>query len=568
MSLVGVVADAPIYFSPSGFNPDLLDNRYLQPDYPYPSVDAGETLLNGAATPSLPLATHSASYTGELATSFGKDDWYFRIHVLPANLALGNVVSDEVFTLSVWNGWLDSAQTLDSIVEVNTTGLSLTGQSAPPLVFAINEQRDYTLTIATLGPPTIDASYTFVFADGESAKVAIAGLRITAWALTPDYSNPVSEKLAWKTDRLIAWTGTQQRRALRIAPRRTVDFSTPMTKLEKQYVENQLFAWGALTWALPIWWDGQYLAAGVGPGDLTVLCDTVDRDFVAGGLAILLLNASTYEVLQVTDLTATQLNLTRVVVGTWPQGSKLYPVRAAKLLASTRITRTHASYAELAPSFQIVEPCDWPAATGLPTYRGAAVLEDSPDTDQTAEGAYERETFTIDTETGAITVIDTAGIGFPMNSHNWFLKGKTARANFRSLLYLLKGARGEIWVPSYEADLTLVADISSGDINIHCENSGLGLFGGTLNREDIRIETTAGVIYYRRITGSVVDSPTTELVSLNAALGVNVTRGSVRRISFMALSTLAADEITIEHLTGIEGVAISTTPFRATNHDI
>jgi hypothetical protein len=457
---------------------------------------------------------------------------------------------------------------LNAINPFNDGGLALIGQPAPPLVFSINQQRNYTLEIAALGPPTIAASYTFVFADGESVEITISGSRITAWALTPDYTNPVQEKLAWKTDRMIAWTGKQQRRALRIAPRRTVNFQTPMTKLEKQYIENQLFAWSALTWALPIWWDGQYLPANVAPGDLIVVCDTVDRDFVAGGLAILLLNASTYEVLQITSFTATQLNLTRVVLGTWPRGSKLYPVRAAKMLAATRIIRSHMSYADLAPSFQIVEPCDWPAASGLPMYRGAPVLEDSPDTDKTAEGSYDRETFTVDTETGAITVIDTAGVGFPANSHNWFLQGKDARADFRELLYLLKGTQGEIWVPSYEADLTLIQNINAGDTNIRCSNSGFGLFAGTLNREDIRIELSSGVVYYRRITGSAVDTPTTELVSISSPLGANVAANAVRRISFMVLSTLSSDEITIEHLTGIQGVALATTPFKAVNHDI
>ena len=567
-SFVGTAAPSAIYHTPSGFDPEAVDSRALIAA-PFAAEDIEGGITHGSRTESLPLSTHhSTALVGTLAPSFGPNDWYYRVHVLPPVFNLGNVVSDEIFTLSVWNGWLNAARTLESIGEVNTTGLSLSGQAAPPLNFAINQQRNYTLEVATLGPPTIDGVYTFNFDDSEAGSVAINGSRITAWALTPDYSQPVVEKLAWKTDRMIAWDGSQQRRALRIAPRTNVSFQTPMTKLEKQYIENQLFAWGALSWALPIWWDGQYLPDGIAPGDVVVPCDTVDRDFVAGGLAILILNASTYEVLQITNFTTTQLNLTRIVVGTWPQGSKLYPVRAARLLASTRITRTHASYAALEPNFQIIEPRDWPPATGLPTYRGAPVLEDSPDTDETAEGSYEREQFIIDTDTGAIEVIDTAQIGFPTNSHNWFLQGKTSQANFRALLYMLKGAQGEIWVPSYEADLTLANDVLAGDTNLECQNSGFGLFAGTLNREDIRIETYAGVVYYRRITGSVQDSPTTELVSINAALGVNVPMASVRRISFMVLSTLAGDEISIDHLTSVEGIALCSTAFRAVNHDI
>lgn len=556
-----------IYPTSSGFNP-AMDARVAIPQ-PFAFSISYSTILHGTRTGHL-LNPPRFTYTGSRpATSFEITDWFYRVHLLPASLALGNVVSDEIFSIGVWNAWLATSQTLDTITSTGSTGTALTGQPPPPLTFLPNQQKNWTLTVLQIGPPTLDAVYTFTFADAEAVSVTITGERITAWALTPDWSKPVNEKLAWKTDSLRAWDGSTQRRALRIAPRRNIQFSTPMTKAEKQYVENQLSAWGALSWALPIWPDGQYLTLQSNPGD-TVIAGvvTTDRDFVAGGLAIILLSASQYEVVSIESFTSSAVTLSRVIAGTWPTGSKFYPVRAARLLAATRITRSTGSYADLEPNFLIVEPCDWPAATGLPMYRGAPVLEDSPDVSSSSEGSYQREAFTIDAETGALTVIDTAELGFPGNSHNWFLKGATARAAFRSLLYLLKGAQGQLWVPSYEDDLTLVTNILSGDTNIRCTLSGVGLFAGVQNRQDIRIETFAGVVYYRRVTGSIEDSPTTELLSIDSPLGAAVAIISVRRISFMALSTLASDEITIEHATSLDGIALCSTPFAAVNDPI
>jgi hypothetical protein len=164
-------------------------------------------------------------------------------------------------------------------------------------------------------------------------------------------------------------------------------------------------------------------------------------------------------------------------------------------------------------------------------------------------------------------VIDTALLGFPLTGHNWFLKGRTAHENFRQLLYLLKGQQGEIWVPSYESDLTLVADAASPDTNLHVATSGFTQFGGTLNRKDIRVELKSGTVYYKRVTGAAVISPTVELLAIDSSFGVAVPAASIRRISFMVLSHLAADEITIEHLTRMDGVATSSTPFRGVNHD-
>lgn len=559
-----------IYPASSGLNTPGIDTRIVmvgQPTSLWPAIVEPEP-FGGPRSAVIRGDVHLSLTGSRPAASFEITDWYYRIHILPSLENLGNVVSNEVFTVGVWNAWLATSQTLDTITPVNATGISLVGQPAPPLTFTPNQQLDYTLTILPLGPPTIDATYTFTFADSEVVVLTILGSRITAWALTPDWESPVIEKLAWKTDKLRAWDGSEQRRALRIAPRRNVAFSTWMSKPEKAFVENQLFGWGALIWALPIWWDGQPLTVQSNPGDLVVLAHTDNRDFVAGGLAIILTDARTYEVIQIETFTSTQLNLARVVVGTWTIGAKLYPVRAARLLSTTRITRENGSIAALEPNFQIVEPCDWTPASGLPAYRGAPVLEDSPSVTDTYEGSYERETFTIDPQTGALEVIDTAGIGFPSNSHNWFFKGKTAHANFRALLYALQGQLSEIWVPSYEDDLLLVADIASSDTTIQCQNSGFGLFAGVLNRQDIRIELNVGTVYYRRITGSSSITATTELLSISSSLGVTVPANTVRRISFMCLSVLATDEITIEHLTRIEGVGISTTPFRAVNHDI
>src|ERR1700735_5062882 len=550
-----------IYPASSGLNTGALDSRIVM-SQPFAAFADPET--PGGGTLSLThLATHTFALTGSRpATSFEITDWFFRIHILPNNLTLGNVVSNEVFTIGVWNAWLATAQTLDTIVAFDAGATSLTGQPSPPLVYEPNQQLNYTLSIDPLGPPTIDATYTFTFADGEVVELSMSGQRITAWALTPDWATPVEERLGWKTDKLRAWDATEQRRALRIAPRRNVEFATWMSASEKQFVENQFFAWGALIWALPIWWDGQHLSVQSNPGDNLVLANTVGRDFVANGLAIILTDARTYEVIQLGTITTTQLNLVRSIVGTWPRRAKLYPVRSARLMNAQRITRNNGRNADVEPEVQIVEPCDWPAATGLPTYRGAPVLEDSPSVTETSEGAYDRQTFTIDNQSGAIDVYDSAEVGFPNNSHNWFLKGVPAHSAFRSLLYLLKGAQGEIWLPSYESDLTLVADIASSDVSLQCQNSGLALYAIKLNRQDIRVELKNGTIYYRRIIGATLIAPTTELVNLQSGFGVGIPASTVRRISFMALSVLASDEITINHDTMIGGIGRASTPFR------
>lgn len=561
----GTLASSCILPTSSGINSGAYDNRALNP-YPFgawlASLDAaGTRSLN---IPSIP----SYADTGTRQLSFG-DDWFNRIHISTGLLALGNVVSDVTKTVSVWNAWLGQPQTLNSFSTVNGDGIVVTAPGAVPLNFQPNQELQWIFTVDVQGPPTINALYTWTFADGESVALNITGNRVTAWALTPDWSAGVRETLQFKTDVMTAWSGAEQRRALRIAPRRQFEFSSPMAKQERRIIEASLFAWSSMIWALPIFSDGQRLTSALSPGMLTVACDTVNRDFRAGGLAILITDAAHYEVLQITSVTNTALSLTNAVAGSWPVGSRLYPVRTARLASYPKIARRNGQFAEIDPQFVTVEPCDWTPASGLPTYRTYPVLENSPDASDGADASYERQTNLIDNDTGVVELDDTADIGFPVWTHQWFMQGRTQRAFFRALMYLLKGRQGEIWVPTYQSDLQLAALIGSSATTIDIEMMGYTLYlVGQLNRKDIRIELLNGTVFYRRITGSTGIDANTERLSIDSSLGQQVTPSQVRRISFMSLCRLNSDSIDIVHENSDVGVATAATQWRATNHDV
>lgn len=563
----GVVAGSAIYPATSGLEGGAIDARTVTL-WPY-QLQLSSSGITGARTTHLPLATSHSAFGGVLAPGFALNDWYNRIHISQGLLALGNVISGVTQTISLWNAWLTSAQTLNTLTATSSDGITYTGPGTPPLNLAPNQQLNWTFTVSIDGPPTINAAFVWAFADGESVSLSVTGSRVTAWALTPDWANSVKEILQFKTDVMTAWSGAEMRRALRIAPRRLFDFQSPMQQQERRIIEAQLFAWSAMVWALPIFVDGQRLTAALGSGATTIPADTVNRDFVTGGVAILIGDASNYEVVQINSFTSTALALAHPVVGNWPVGSRLYPARTARLAAYPKITRDNGEFASISVSFMTVEPCDWPAATGLPQYRGYPVLEDSPDTSGNDTGGYERQAVTIDNDTGVLEVDDTAQIGFPSGTHAWFMKGRTPRAFFRSLMYLLKGRQGEIWVPTYQSDLKLVATIGSSDVAISVEMTGYTLYmNGQINRKDIRIEMLNGTVYYRRISGAATLDQYTERLSIDTALGANITPSQIRRISFMSLSRLDSDSIEIDHINSDVGIATASTPFRAVNHNV
>ena len=93
-------------------------------DY-YPFKDLDGALGPGAAprTINLPVSQQANNQAGILGGSFGRQDWYDRIHLVPGVIALGNLVQAQERTFEVWNAWFVS-KTLSSVTPPTMMGSS------------------------------------------------------------------------------------------------------------------------------------------------------------------------------------------------------------------------------------------------------------------------------------------------------------------------------------------------------------------------------------------------------------------------------------------------------------
>ena len=196
--------------------------------------------------------------TGRLAHRFA-EDLFDRIHVLPTALSLGNVVSELTREVAVWNAWRTIPQTLTGLRLDGDAGSTLAAPAALPLALRPLQERVLTLTVGLDGPPVIDAVAVLSFADGAMWSIRIDGLRLQAWTLPPNWSEPLTETLAWLTDVQIAVAGTVTRTPLREAPHRSWEFAVLADRRERRWVENALFDWTARVWALPVFVDTRRL---------------------------------------------------------------------------------------------------------------------------------------------------------------------------------------------------------------------------------------------------------------------------------------------------------------------
>ncbi|ULU26588.1 hypothetical protein [Dyella terrae] len=513
----------------------------------------------------------SIARQGEQSPSFF-GDWYNRIHITPALLALGNVVSLQTRSIAVWNAWLDRPQTLATVTTQGADGVAIVPPVVPPAEFGPGQELTWTVSVGSDGPPVVDALITWTFQGLPPQSAEITGNRITGWTQVPDWGGDgVTETIGWLTDILTPLSGVEQRRQLRIAPRRTFDFDAMLTAQQRRYMEAALFDWSSRVWALPIWPDGSPLNSDVLQGSLSIASDTTNRDYVAGGLAMIIADAVTYEILEIDSVTAAGLALTHPTANAWPRGSaRIYPVRTVRLASFPTLKRHTSNYSTVSPSFITVEPCDWAPNAGASAYRSFPVMERRPNTVEEPTTIFNRMIVVTDPGTGVADVDDTAGVGLPSHTHRFILDGGAFdRAAMRSLLYALAGRASSIWVPSWNDDLVLVDQVQNGAQTIDVEWSGYTRFlRGQIGRRDIRIELNDGTIRYRRLIGWTELDASTERLSLDVAMDIGFAPANVRAISFLTLSRLDSDNIKITHTQTIDGYAFVDLTWRADPRDV
>ncbi len=395
--------------------------------------------------------------------------------------------------------------------------------------------------------------------------MAFAATMPPIWPIRPDWAYGVQESLAWRTEVLRASaTAVTNHRSLRLTPRRSFAFRV-LAGAQAKRVAAMLLDGNAGPWLLPIWTDIERLPSPVPAGELQLPCDTAGCDFVAGGRALLYTDATRWTVLDIDQVMPDHLQLAAATPApAAAAGTRLYPLRRALLNASAEETHRSDNVSRRALAFDIAEACDWPGLAALEMYRGHPVLTVRPDESSDPVSAHERQVAVVDYGTALPFVHDLSGISLRSQRSYWKLAGRPRHTWFRSLAYTLSGRCTPMWVPSWSADLQPVGAAAAAGLNLVVEWAGYTLYGfGRPNRADLRIELRNGTVLYRRVVAASAAGNTETLVLDQPVAGGALAAAQIRMVSFLALCTLASDEVEIDHLADARGVAKATLSWQA-----
>lgn len=396
-------------------------------------------------------------------------------------------------------------------------------------------------------------------------------LTLPAWTFRPDWSGGILESLEWMTSVNQSNTGAEQRRSLRLSPRRTFQESFVVTMNDRTRLNAALAANGAGNWNVPLPWDINPLMQRAALGDQTVYIeDASTSELREGGLVFFRGDDSfNYDVRQVTAINGNALTLDQPLSQPWSLRTKLLPMQRAQLAQQPQFVRKADRSAVYSAAWQVTETNDFTPTAFAESYQGYPIFRMRPDDTSDLTTQFSRILDVLDTGFSIPKQIDTAGVQLSAQQHAFFLHGRAAHFAFRGLLYALQGRLTPIWLPTYSADMTLAKAIQPGDQTITIKRSGLADFFTTLpdNMRDIILDprNAQSPAVYRRVTDVSLDLVSgNEIITVDAPFTQNIYYGDLKRISFMTLARLNQDRVEINHQTDTKGISNSNVTFQST----
>lgn len=393
----------------------------------------------------------------------------------------------------------------------------------------------------------------------------MADIDLPVWSIPPNWASPVVERLEWLTNVIASKSMAEQRRAVRITPRRHFEFTVNPVDRVRSYLDQWLHRISDERVMLPIWHDKGKLTAEADVATNRLALDTRWLEFAGAGLAMLFRDPFNYEVVEIAAIDDAGLDTVLPLAGSWPKGSTVYPLKRAWMDPEASLSNLTSRVGDCALLFTLdtANPLD-AGAEVLPLHEGYPLMVLPPNRLDALEQQFFRVLDELDNDTGLIRRYDENARSFQTQFYNWQAKGREEHAELRKTLYRLNGRQKAVWMPSFNRDIVLASAVVPAQTYIEIERIGYHMLGGVIaGRDRLVITDETGAEQIVKITGSSEVSATVERLDLSAGTTFSASVGA--RGSFVDLVRMDQDTVEIIHHTDSAGACEVSAAFRSTS---
>ena len=528
---------SPIYCAPPGLELTAAIES-LSPVDNTPPVTQFDTAwaTHASINSELPVSEVNQSFSAWRSPSF-LDDYYFRVHINPGSIDLGNLLSAQTRTIEVWSSHFES-KLLASVLESNTEGLTLQQPQSAPTYFAGLESRTYTLSIDTSGPPVVDAKYLFDFPD-ENPTLSVAGRRVVVMPERPKY--PLKESLQWKTDIIRSFAG-EQRIRLRDAPRQILSVESVISNQSYTKLKAVGYQWAHRVFAIPVWTDA-ILVPSIAAGSSIVYLNTVYSDFRSFDILVIWNSETDFEAIETLNVYANRIEL-KLPTSKQYTNAFVIPARFANTLRGLSFSRDGDATIRMSSDFTVRSNKNLESISSFSTYKSLPVILDKPLSSDKLTDLYIRDVDIMDNGSSSV-YLDIKTSSVDVTSKMTFMTFNKQKAwEYRQFIHYLHGQQKTFFIPSWHDEFEIIKDFSNTSTSVTIKNVGFTLY---YDNRFLYIESTTGSRAFCRVLSSSITNDGDELLNLESTLGFSATVNQIKICCLLKYVRLNSDTVSIKH---------------------
>lgn len=500
--------------------------------------DAAKPVAGGLSK-NLPYPGRSIPMSGVHAASFF-DDYYNRVHVIPAAVDFGSISSTEQAEVLLWNARLTSVELLGITTDDATQGVTISGPT-PPRSLNPLETVAYSAIADQYGSPEIVTNWTFGFDNGEQPILPVAGIRAKLFPFAPNWRDPYSIRYEFKTDIFTSRSGKEQRRALRQTPRRQFAFTVSRAADQMRSLDRFMLNWQDRGVLIPDMLRSVEIVSGI-PADGQLVIVGAVPEWLAIGAAIVLVDGDRQIQRKVKSISGTTVELSRADSLPWSPGSHIHPAVSGRLASDIDVEQVTDDVVELSANIAATPGADpLPEGDPVDVFNGREILLLEHNWARRLTGTYNHAVDTTDFGRGRTQTYSPIAFSTRLYQFGYTLGSQADLAYLTQFFCRAKGQQGEFYTVSPSTDLVLAEPAAAGDLQLK--------FDGTEVYETYRDDTVHRAVMlwidgfeypFARKLSAVLTSGEQTVFELAVPLPADVIPGRCR-ITWLVASRFAVD---------------------------
>ena len=546
---------------------DVLGYRHIFPGTDGSATRSFETVLTGRGINEYEIISDVGPVTYPSSVPLADDitlihlhfyaDYYNRIWVTPEEIRLSNPKIGFEYDFGVWSAY-DRPNSMITYTPTDVDGVSFVELGDLPMSFNPVEFKYLHFTIDADAPSQIDGNLFFTFTmggDGFDLFALVLGVLETL------PNEPFTEVWTWSTVMETSRNGTEQRQALRDQPRTQAGYVVQILDEEDRLLAyQQFYSFATRSVLVPFFQYMTKLDADAAIGATRLYFDLSQSDIRADEY-IVIFNPQTdeYSIVQVASLNSDGVNLvTPVTFDVDRDTYEVLPGRSMRLPNKSSLgmgaVNGQLTFKGESTSWRDLKRPD--SAVTLPEYDGYPVLPYKPIAANNVDETFDSDVSVIDNLSAPPVLRSTFTNPFVEQSKQYFIDREVEMDWWRTFFDYTKGMLRPFLVPTWRDDLPLVEQPTVGDNELITSNTDYIDYWPHITYQWIQIQSDAGVIY-RRVE-SVENVPTGLRISLDENIGITTGVNENMKVSFLNLTRLNEDFVTLEHFVNHTIVTVKT----------